>query len=70
MYIPGKLFPDQRDHGVDDGVRLIAPDKKEVPAGLAQRDALSAVDPVGVDGDIALRRLAENAGQLHHRKAA
>ena len=43
-------------------------DKQKVPAPFGQIHRLSGMDPVGVDNNVAFRRLPENMGQFHHIK--
>ena len=44
--------------------------KKEIFAGLPQRNRLACMDPVGVNNNIAFRRLAENFCELYNVKCA
>ena len=62
MDIIRELFPHQRQHGADDRVGMFPADKQKVLAALAKRDPFSIVDLVGIDDNIALCRLTEDAG--------
>ena len=68
MHIIRKLFPHQRQHGADNGVRLFPTDKQKILAAFSQRDPFSIVDLMGVHDDVTLRSLTEDPGQLHHIK--
>ena len=47
----------QRD--VDDQVRVVSLEKKEIPALVVQRDLFSPIDGMGIDNDVTLLCLAE-----------
>ena len=68
MHIIRKLFPHQRQHGADNGVRLFPADKQKILAAFSQRDPFSIVDLMGVHDDVTLRSLTEDPGQLYHIK--
>ena len=68
MNVIRKLFPHQRQHGADNGIRLFSADKQKVFAALAKRNPFTIVDPVGIDDNVTLGCLTEDPGQLHYIK--